>query len=149
MSIEGFLKIPGIPGASVRHRHEDEIEVHGVTFSMEASQDPASGARKGRAAVDNIVFTKYYDQSSPYLKKALFDNVRLGQVVFSALRTTDGEGSDYLVVILKEAGVTTYAMQPAEGQPDLIEERVGFNFQSISFSYDHTHEVELNVRTIR
>ena len=149
MSIEGFLKVPDIRGASVRHGHEDEIEVHGVTFSMAASQDPASGARKGRAAIDNIVFTKYYDQSSPYLKKALFDSIRFGQVVFSALRTTDGEGSDYLVVTLKDAAVTQYAMQPAEGHPDLIEERVGFNFQSITFSYDHTHEVELNVRTIR
>ena len=149
MSIEGFLKVPDIRGASVRHGHEDEIEVHGVTFSMEAPQDPASGARKGRAAVDNIVFTKYYDQSSPHLKKALFDNIRLGQVVFSVLRTTDGEGSDYLVVTLKEAAVTTYTMQPADGQPDLIEERVGFNFQSITFSYDHTHEVEFNLRTTR
>ena len=149
MGIEGFLKVADIPGASVRHGHEGEIEVHGVTFSMEAPHDVTSGARKGRATVDNVVFTKYYDQSSPYLKKALFDNVRLGQVVFSALRTTDGEGSDYLVVTLKDASVTKYAMQPAEGQPDLIEERVGFNFQSISFSYDHTHEVELNVRTIR
>ena len=106
MGIEGFLKVPDIPGASVRHGHEGEIEVHGVTFSMEAPHDPASGARKGRATVDNVVFTKYYDQSSPYLKKALFDNIRLAEVVFSALRTTDGEESDYLVVTLKDAAVT-------------------------------------------
>ena len=116
---------------------------------MAASNDPASGARKGRAAVDNIVFTKYYDRSSPYLKKALFDNIRLAQVVFSALRTTDGEGRDYLVVTLSDAAVTTYAMQPAEAQPEAIEERVGFNFQSIAFNYDHTHEVEFNLRTTR
>ena len=101
MGIEGFLKVPDIPGASARRGHEGEIEVHGVTFSMEAPRDPLGGARKGRATVDNVVFTKYYDQSSPYLKKALFDNTRLAQVVFSALRTTEGEESDYLVVTLK------------------------------------------------
>lgn len=148
MGIEGFLKVANIPGASVRHGHEGEIEVHGVTFAMQASHDPASG-RKGRATLDNIVFTKHYDQSSPYLKKALFESTRLAEVVFSALRTTDGEGSDYLIVTLNDAAVTTYAMQPAEAQPELIEERVGFNFQTITFNYDHTHEVEFNVRTTR
>ena len=40
-------------------------------------------------------------------------------------------------------------MQPADGQPELIEERVGFNFQSITFSYDRTHEVEFSLRTTR
>jgi hypothetical protein len=40
-------------------------------------------------------------------------------------------------------------MQPAEADPALIEERVGFTFQAITFSYDNTHEVELNLRNIR
>ncbi len=149
MGIEGFLKVADIPGASLRQGHEGEIEVHGLTFSMEAPHDVASGSRKGRATVDNVVVTKYYDQSSPYLKKALFDGIRISQVVFSALRTTDGEARDYLVVTLDDAAVTKYAMQPAEAQPGLIEERVGFSFQSITFNYDHTHEVEFNLRTTR
>lgn len=149
MGIEGFLKVPDIPGASTRRGHEGEIEVHGVTFSMAAPHDPLGGARKGRATVDNVVFTKYYDQSSPYLKKALFEGSRLAQVVFSALRTTEGNESDYLVVTLTDAAVTEYAMQPADAEPSLIEERVGFNFQSITFSYDGSHEVRFDLRNIR
>lgn len=149
MGIEGFLKVPDIPGASTRRGHEGEIEVHGVTFSMEAPRDPVGGARKGRATVDNVVFTKYYDQSSPYLKKALFDNNRLAQVVFSAMRTAEGNESDYLVVTLKDAAVTNYAMQPADVDSALIEERVGFNFQTITFTYDGSHEVQFDLRTTR
>ena len=149
MGIEGFLKVPDIPGGETRRNHEGEIEVHGVTFSMEAPHEPLGGARKGRATVDNVVFTKYYDQSSPYLKKALFDNTRLAQVVFSVLRTTEGNESDYLVVTLKDAAVTNYAMQPADVDSALIEERVGFNFQTITFTYDGSHEVQLDLRTTR
>jgi type VI secretion system secreted protein Hcp len=149
MGIEGFLKVPDIPGASVRHGHEGEIEVHGVTFSMAAPLDLATGTRRGRVAVDNIVFTKYYDMSSPYLKKALFDNTPMDEVVLSVRRTTDGMPSDYLVVTLNRASVTKYEMRPAEAEPEMIEERLGFTFQAIKFNYDDAHEVELNLRTTK
>ena len=57
-----------------------------------------------------IVFTKHYDMASPYLKKALFDNKPLDEVVFSARRTIEGETSDYLVVTLTDASVMKYEM---------------------------------------
>ena len=79
MKIDGFLKVPDIPGPSERDGHEDEIEVHGVKFNMEAPHDPNSLSRRGRVALDMIVFTKYYDMASPYLKKALFENTPLGR----------------------------------------------------------------------
>lgn len=93
--------------------------------------------------------TKYYDMSSPYLKKALFDNTRLDEVVFSALSTTDGVASDYLVVTLNRASVTKYEMQPAAAEPGMVEERVGFTFQAIKFNYDNAHAVELDLRNTR
>ena len=51
---------------------------------MEAPHDPNSLSRRGRVSLDMIVFTKYYDMASPYLKKALFDNTPMDEVVFSA-----------------------------------------------------------------
>ncbi len=146
MRIDGFLKIEDIPGESVRDGHEDEIQVHGVEFSMEAPYDPIRDSRRGRVAVDTIRFTKYYDKSSPSLKRALFDNVHLDEVVFSARRTVEGETSDYLVVTLTDASVLAYALQPATDAPDLLEERIAFAFRAIGFSYDDSHEVELVVR---
>lgn len=51
MQIDGFAKIPDIPGESTREGHEDEIEFHSLTFGMEAPQD-RDGLRKiGRAHV--------------------------------------------------------------------------------------------------
>ena len=67
------------PAPSERDGHEEEIEIHGVNFNMEAPHDPNSLSRRGRVALDMIVFTKYYDMASPYLKKALFDNTPLGR----------------------------------------------------------------------
>ena len=145
MVIQGFLKVPDIPGASAYRGHEDEIEVYGVTFSMEVPLDPNSLARRRRAALSMIMFKKHYDKASPYLKKALFDNTPFDEVVFSAQRTTEGVGSDYLVVTLTRASVAKYEMQPAEDEPELFEEHVGLTFQTIKFNYENAHEVELTV----
>ncbi|MFB2604571.1 Hcp family type VI secretion system effector [Rhizobium phaseoli] len=145
MKIDGFLKVPDITGPSVRDGHEDEIEIHGVEFEMVAPYDPNSLSRRGRVSLGLINFIKHYDKSSPYLKKALFDNTLLGEVKFSARRTIEGETSDYLVVTLKDASVTQYNMKQSEDEPDLIEERVGFAYKNITFNYDDKDEVEMDV----
>ncbi|MGO6728316.1 type VI secretion system tube protein Hcp (plasmid) [Rhizobium ruizarguesonis] len=145
MKIDGFLKVPDITGPSVRDGHEDEIEIHGVEFEMVGPYDPNSLSRRGRVTLGMITFIKHYDKSSPYLKKALFDNTLLDEVKFSARRTIEGETSDYLVVTLKEASVTKYNMMPSEDEPDLIEERVGFAYKNITFNYDDKDEVEMDV----
>ncbi|GLR55725.1 Hcp family type VI secretion system effector [Rhizobium indigoferae] len=145
MKIDGFLKVPDITGPSVRDGHEDEIEIHGVEFEMVAPYDPNSLSRRGRVSLGMINFIKHYDKSSPYLKKALFENTLLGEVKFSARRTIEGETSDYLVITLKDASVTQYKMEPSEDEPDLIEERVGFAYKNITFNYDDKDEVEMDV----
>ena len=86
---------------------------------MVAPFDPNSLSRSGRVSLGMITFTKHYDKSSPYLKKALFDNKPLDEVVFSARRTIEGETSDYLVVTLKEASVMDYEMHAAREEPDV------------------------------
>lgn len=146
MQIDGFLKVPNIPGPSERDGHAEEIEVHGVDFRMEAPHDANSQSRRGRVELGSVFFTKDYDMSSPYLKKALFDNKMLDEVVFAARRTIEGETSDYLVVTLTNASVSSYQMHPSTTKPDVIEEEVGFAFHKIKFVYDQDHEIEMNVR---
>ena len=79
VKIDGFLKVPDIKGPSTRDGHDDEIEIHGVDYKMVAPHDPNSLSRRGRVALDVIYFTKHYDMSSPYLKKALFENTLMGR----------------------------------------------------------------------
>jgi type VI secretion system secreted protein Hcp len=92
-----------------------------------------------------IKFTKHYDKSSPYLKKALFENKALDEVKFSARRTIDGETSDYLVVTLTDASVMEYDMRQAPDEADLIEEEVSFAYKKIKFVYNKDDEIEMDV----
>lgn len=92
-----------------------------------------------------IKFSKHYDKSSPYLKKALFENKALDEVVFSARRTIDGETSDYLVVTLTDASVMEYDMRQAADEADLIQEEVSFAYKKIKFVYNKDDEIEMDV----
>ena len=146
IKLDGFLKVPDIPGPSERDGHEEEIEIHGIKFDMQAPHDPNSLSRRGKVALEMLKVYKYYDMSSPYLKKALFDNTPMDDVVASARRTIEGETSDYLVITLTNASVMSYRMYQSEDEPDLIEEEVGFAFHAIKFVYDKDHEIEMSVR---
>jgi type VI secretion system secreted protein Hcp len=143
--IDGFLKVPDIPGPSKRDGHDDEIEVYGLDYTMTAPHDPNSLSRRGRVALGMIEFTKHYDMSSPYLQKALFENTLMGEVKFSARRTIEGETSDYLVITLTDASVVIYNMHPSPDEADVIEDKVAFAYKKIAFNYDDKHEIEMDV----
>ncbi|MCO5066539.1 MAG: type VI secretion system tube protein Hcp [Rhizobiaceae bacterium] len=146
IKIDGFLKVPDIPGPSTRDGHEDEIEIFGADFQITAPHDPNSLSRRGRVSLGVFTVWKHYDMSSPYLKQALFENKKLDEVVFSARRTIDGSTSDYLVVTMTDASVITYHMEPGEGdEADLFVEKVGFAYKAIKFNYDSDHEYEMDV----
>jgi len=145
MKIDGFLKVPDIPGPSTRDGHEEEIEVYGVEFKMVAPHDANTLSRRGRVSLEMINFIKHYDMSSPYLKKALFENTLMPEVKFSARRTIEGETNDYLVITLTDASVATYNLKPSAEEQDLLEEHIGFAYKTINFNYDSSHEIEMNV----
>lgn len=149
MQIDGFAKIPDIPGESTREGHEDEIEFHSLTFGMEAPTDRDGLRGRGRPTFDLVVVSKYYDRSSPPLKGALATNRRLSELVLSVRRTVEGDTRDYLVITLTDVAVVKYDLAPAQDRDDVLAEKVGFAYRSINFSYEGQHEVELEVRSTR
>lgn len=148
MKIDGFLKVPDIPGPSTRDGHEEEIEIHAMKFAMEAPYDPNTFARRGRVAMGLITFYKYCDMATPVLARSLFENKLFDEVVFSARRTIENEKSDYLVITLTKASVLKFEMdQPEEeAEADLIEEAVSFAYQKIEFVYDDGDPQEMDVQ---
>lgn len=146
VKINGYLKVPDIPGPAKRDGHDKEIMVYRVDFNMHAPYDSNSLSRRGGVEMDMVVFTKQYDMSDPYLKKALFDNTKFGEVKFSAVRTIDKKTSDYLVVTMTDATVMSYRVHPSADEQDVLESEVGFAYHKIKFTYDKDHEIEMDVQ---
>lgn len=145
MKIDGFLKIGDIPGASIRDGHDGEIEIHGMEFAMAGPHDPNTLSRSGRVVLGMIKFQKNYDQASPFLKQAIFQNKMLGEVLFSARRTIDGATSDYLVIKMTDASVVEYKVNVSLTEANLLEELVAFAYKEITFTYDGSFETVMDV----
>jgi type VI secretion system secreted protein Hcp len=145
MKIDGFLKVPDIPGESIRSGHEEQLEIYGVEFNMEAPHDPNSKARRGRVQLSTVTVIKNYDKGSPYLKQACFKNKLFGEVEIFLRRTIEEESADYLVIKLTDASVISYTIRPSPLEPDLLEETVDFAFKEITFTYDVDHEIVMDV----
>jgi len=145
MKIDGFLEIPDIPGESIRTGHEDQLEIYGIEFDMEAPHDVNTQARRGRVQLSEVTVTKNYDKGSPYIKQACFQNKKLDPVKIYLRRTIDAESKDYLVINLTEASVQGYTLRPSPAEPDLLEETVDFAFKEITFTYgDDADEVVMD-----
>jgi type VI secretion system secreted protein Hcp len=149
MQIDGFLKVPDIPGDSRRERHEDEMEVFAIAFEMEAPHDPNTSARRGRVSLSPVRFRKHYDRASPHLKRACFQNRLFPEVVFTARRTVEGETSDYLTITLGNASIVSYRLGPSPLEPALIGEEIAVAYERFAVTYDHNHAIEIDLRTGR
>lgn len=146
MAIDGFLVYPDIPGESQRRGHEDEIEIHDLTFAMASPQSSGGTVRRGRVLLRPIAVRKHYDRSSPYLKRALHQNAAAQEVTITLVRTVDGSTDDYLVVVLVDASVLGYDMSSTED--GFLEETLTLGYRSIRFTYDGNHEVELETQVM-
>jgi len=160
ITLSGFLKIPDIPGESTRDRHEDEIVVHRVGWSVAQGERAAtgSGRRAGRPQVGPIVFDKWYDAASPYIALAAMQAKSFDEVVFSVRKDSGDAALDYLRITLSNVTISSYEMLNAYNETDepirRIPERVAMIFEKIAVRYVETdrdqsagaeHEIEYDV----
>lgn len=145
MAVDGFLKLPHIPGESRREGHEDEIEFHALRFGMAAPEGAVGGsvARRGRVTFDPVTVVKRYDRASPYLKRMVAEGQYAEEARLALRRTIEGETDDFLVVVLSGVSVTGYDLVSTED--GMLEEALTLNYRSIRFTYEGDHEVELEV----
>lgn len=155
-ALTGYLKIPDIPGESQRAEHEDEIDIHGISWNVQAdSAEAGSGRTSSRAKFSAITVLKNYDSSSPYLflstaQRKSFDEITLTL----ASQSQDGGPFTYLTVTLTNCVLTNYEVNGDLSSNDRPSEEVSIIYETINIKYtqqadDHSsgdeHEVEYDV----
>jgi len=154
MPFNGYLKVPDIPGESVRADHEDEIDVFGVSWSVvqQTSASAGKGRVQGRAHASAVTFEKFMDAASPYLTLACLQGKSFDEVVFSVRKDSGDAHLDYLVVTLTNVIVSSYEM--SNGDDQQIRESVSLMAEEIKILYtvqadDHSagdeHEIEYDL----
>lgn len=159
MPLTGFMQIKGIPGESRRVEHEGEIDVTDVMWRIEQAPPSSAGRgrRRARAEVGDVVVTKTYDSSSPYLALAAMQSRSFPEVVISVRRDSGDAHLDYLTITMSNVLVSQYEIIGTDPEPragDEVLELVGLTFEEVRVRYvvqddDHSagdeHEIEYDI----
>ncbi len=156
MALTGYLLVPDVAGESQRSDHEDEIDVHAISWgiSQGAAAQMGRGRSKARASVSTLTVSKYYDASSPYLALACMQGKSFDEIVLSVRKDSGEAHLDYLVITMTNVIVSDYTILPTPEDGLQIEEGVGFAFENVKVLYtvqadDHSagdeHEIEYDI----
>lgn len=128
----GYVKIPDIPGESLRVGHEEEIEVYGV--HLEISVKDSGGRIRNAADFSPITFRKRVDIATPRLMSAVASGRSFPEVeLFVLLPSADGS---HLVMRLELENVIFDRIE-VEGDfaEDFLSEEFSLNYEKVTFEY--------------
>ena len=154
--LTGYMLIEDIPGESLRADHEDEIDVHAITWNISqgAAAQTGRGRSQARAEVGSVNVGKFYDASSPYLALACMQAKSFDEIVISVRKDSGEAHLDYLVITMENVVISSYDILSTPPDSLTIEESVGLTCEKISIKYtvqadDHSagdeHEIEYDI----
>jgi type VI secretion system secreted protein Hcp len=122
-----FLKLPGIDGSSTNARHENEIDIADVSWSLSnATGTPAA------ATLSDITMTKGIDVASPKLLSA----AAAGTTFFAATLTAEKPGSTpFTFVQLNLFGVRVASITQTANRASGFDEKIALRAGIIQLVY--------------
>lgn len=135
MSVDMFLKLDGIDGESVDHKHAKEIDIEAWTWGLSQSGTThiSKGGGAGKVSVQDITVTKYVDKSTPNLITACC----IGKHIKDATLTVRKAGEkpiEYVVIKLKDVLISNISTGGSGGD-DRLTESITLNFAEFDYTY--------------
>lgn len=138
MAIDVYLQIDGIKGESMDDRHKDWIECSSVHWSImqpkSATTSTGGGHTAERAELDDILFSKITDLSSPILMQSCAMGKTIPKAKFEFMRA-DGSGQPikYFEIELENVliGMITPGIEPGA----ILSENVCLKFSKVKWKY--------------
>jgi type VI secretion system secreted protein Hcp len=135
MAVDMFLKLDGIKGESVDHKHSEEINVLAWSWgvSNSGSAHMGAGAGSGKVNVQDLSITKYIEKSSTDLMLAACS----GKHIPSALLTVRKAGEkplEYLKIKLTDVLISSVSSGGSGGE-DRLTENISLNFSKVEVEY--------------
>jgi type VI secretion system secreted protein Hcp len=134
-----FLKVDTERGGAVKGEaqdrdHKDEIDVIGWSWGMSAPTS-ATGERRARAAIHQLVVRKRTDSASTALMGAVARNDKIKTAVLTARRAGAGQQT-YLKITLRNAYVTSFEIEGSGGDEGSgTVEQIKIAFERITVDY--------------
>ena len=135
-ALTGYLKIPDIPGESQAAGHEEEIDIHDISWGVFRPKEGDSGSTRTRstAVFEDLIVIKELDKSSPKLMEACANGRVFPEIVISLKKDSGEAHLDYLVITLTNVMVTSYDIN-GSSQSGVPSSSAGFNYEELKVTY--------------
>ena len=130
-----FLKIEGVEGEAVDHKHGKEIDVLSWSWGMSqsGSMHVGGGGGAGKVAIQDLAFTKYVDRSSPNLINTCCTGKHYPKATITVRKAGD-KPVEYLIITMTDVIVTSISTGGSGGE-DRLTENVSLNFAKVEVQY--------------
>ena len=135
MSADMFLKIEGVEGESVDHKHAKEIDLLAWSWGMtqSGSMHIGGGGGAGKVAVQDISVTKYVDKSTPNLIQTCCTGKHYPSATLTVRKAGD-KPVEYMIIKMTDVLITSISTGGSGGE-DRLTENVTLNFAKVEVQY--------------
>ncbi|MET3134043.1 type VI secretion system secreted protein Hcp [Oxalobacteraceae bacterium GrIS 1.11] len=138
MAIDVYLQIEGIKGESSDDKHKEWIEcssVHwGISQPKSATASTGGGHTAERAELQDILFSKLADMSTPILLQTCAAGKTIPKAKFEFLRA-DGQGDRIKYFEIELENVLIGMISPGINAGDILSENVSLKFSKVKWKY--------------
>ncbi len=138
MAIDVYLQIDGIKGESADDKHRDWIEcnsVHwGISQPKSATASTGGGHTAERADLQDILFSKLADMSTPILLQTCAAGKTIPKAQFEFMRA-DGQGERVKYFEIELENVLIGMIAPGVNAGDILGENVSLKFSKVKWRY--------------
>lgn len=137
MAVDMFLKLDGIKGESVDHKHKDEIHIESFSWGMNqtGAHGTGGGGGAGKVQIHDISVTKFVEKSSTELMLHCAGGKHIKEGLIT-VRKAGEKPVEYLKIKLTDILIS--GVQLAGQGSDLLTENVTLNFAK--FAVDYTEQ---------
>ena len=134
-----FLQIPEIKGESTVKGYEGQIEVAGFSWGAynSGSFQTGGGGGAGKANVQDLAITKYFDSSSPKLFAAVLTGQHLKNAALHVVQSTvDGSKLELMTLELNEVMISSAQLGAIAVDPGTrMQESITITFASLKLTH--------------
>ena len=136
MALDTFLKLGDINGESQDDSHKQWIDVLSWSWGMVQSGTThmGGGSGGGKVNVQDIVFSKYVDNSSPTIMKFCCNGKHLKNAKLIVRKAGD-KPLEYLQIEMTDVIISSYGTGGSGDGLDRVQETIGINFGQVKTTY--------------
>ena len=136
MSVDMFLKIPGVDGESLDKNHKGEIEVLFWEWGSSNSGDmhAGSGGGAGKVDVQDLTIEKWVEKASPVLMQNCCSGKTFPEATLTVRKSGGDSPVEYLVIKFVDVLVTSVQVSGRHSD-DRLTEMLNLSFAKFNMVY--------------